>query len=353
MVGITFNPSQISRAAVAALPADHMQRMAPPPKSVMGRPLQADEGSWLQLDSTYPEQMRERFQLLATRPNWVIDRTNDPRVPAAEAELRDHVVSWLTRQHPATFSREQDVVRSTLTGVQVDLAKADPLAAVAALASEDMLLMLPDEYDAARQQHIYRLHSGALLFPNGWSLRSQFLAPAPHGLERTAYKQWHEARRSSRTAARLERSLFEIHDPHVPQYMKHFAEGANRLFNTVAAGRIIWRRNWNARLNSDLFRHPDDEPVAAAAMTPKRLLQQGYVRSEHETFLRLPQSGAMVFGIKTYLWPLADMLANPVVHSALREAAAQTTPETQAYMGESFSALVKVLNKYKPPAPAV
>jgi len=120
------------------------------------------------MDSTYPEQMRQRLALLATRCTWVVDHLDSETVLLAETELRDRVVQWLTTEHPRAFTQQGDHVTCHLTGVVVDVGPqgVQPMVAVAALATEDFLLMLPAEADAQGQVS-YRLMSGALLFPNG------------------------------------------------------------------------------------------------------------------------------------------------------------------------------------------
>lgn len=345
ITGIHLNAVPIDRALVAALPRNHMEELPPPPRSVMANTYPAGDPSWLRLDSTYPAQMRERFYLLANKSDMVLDRLPGEDVSKAEYELRDRVVSWLTTQHPHAFNKHGDMVTSPLTGVGVDVGPqgAPPMAAVAALASEDFLLMLPAEADP-KGQTIYRLKSGALLFPNGWSLRSFFDKPEPPRHHTRQHAQWEADKQESITSARLGKSVFEIHHKRVPQYEVHFATGVDRLFNTMAAERVIWRRNWGTFLSNTLFRHADTEdPAGYSRMTQKSLRQRGYIRSEHETFVRLPQSRAVAFGIKTYLWRLSRMLESPKVFNALAQAVMNATPETRQYQEGRIEPLEKLL----------
>ena len=116
--GIQLDAVPVDVEQVRALPGDHMQRLLLPPQTVLMNAYPAGDPSWLRMDSTYPEQMKQRLALLV--------------------------------------------------GVVVDVGPqgAQPMVAVAALATEDFLLMLPAEADAQGQVS-YRLMSGALLFPNG------------------------------------------------------------------------------------------------------------------------------------------------------------------------------------------
>ena len=341
--GIQLDEALVDAEQVRALPGDHMQGMLPPPQTVLMNAYPAGDLSWLRIDSTYPGQVRQRLALLATRPTWVVDRLESPAVLLAETELRDRLVQWLTAQHPRAFTRQGDHVTCHLTGVAVDVGPqgAQPMVVVAALATEDFLLMLPAEVDA-QGQVTYRLMSGALLFPNGWSLRSCFDRPDPGPQDERLRAQWQRDRQSSRDRARLGRSTREIHQGVVPQYEAHLATKVDRAFHAMRPERVVWRRNWGPHLSPRLFRHADALDLVPP-MTPQRLLEQGFIRSEHQTLVKLPRSAAIAFGLKTYLWPVRDMLADPQVRSALELAAQRTWPETREYMQGRHEVLMALL----------
>ena len=341
--GIQLDAVPVDAEQVLALPDDHMQRLLPPPQTVLMNAYPAGDTSWLRIDSTYPEQMRQRLALLATRRTWVVDRLDSEAVLLAETELRDRVVQWLTTEHPRAFTRQGDHVSCHLTGVVVDVGPqgAQPMVAVAALATEDFLLMLPAEADAQGRVG-YRLMSGALLFPNGWSLRSCFDRPDPGLQEEPLHAQWERDRQLSRDRARLGRSTREIHHGAVPQYEAHLATSVDRAFHAMRPERVVWRRNWGPHLSPRLFRHADALDVVPP-MTPERLLDHGFIRSEHQTLVKLQRTAAIAFGLKSYLWPMRDMLADPQVRSALEVAAQRTWPETREYMGGRHEVLMALL----------
>ena len=341
--GIQRDAVPVDVEQVRALPGDHMQRLLPPPQTVLMNAYAAGDPSWLRIDSTYPEQIRQRLELLEARCTWVVDRLESDTVSLAEAELRDRVVQWLTTEHPRAFTREGNRVACHLTGVAVDVGPqgAHPMVAVAALATEDFLLMLPAETDALGQVG-YRLMSGALLFPNGWSLRSCFDRPDPGPDSPALRAQWERDRQLSRDRARLGRSTREIHEGVVPQYEAHLATKVDRAFHAMRPERVVWRRNWGPHLSPRLFRHADALDMVPP-MTPERLLEQGFIRSEHQTLVKLPSSGAIAFGLKTYLWPMRDMLADPQVRGALEAAVAGTWPETREYSQGRHEVLMALL----------
>jgi len=341
--GIYLNAVPVDADLVRSLSSDHMQRLLPPPQTVLMNAYPAGDPSWLRIDATYTEQIRQRLDLLATRRTWVIDRLDSKTVLLAETELRDRVVQWLTTEHPSAFTRQEDNVICHLSGVAVDVGPkgAQPMVAVAALATEDFLVMLPAEADDQGQVS-YRLMSGALLFPNGWSLRSCFSRPDPGPDNEQLRAQWDLDRQLSLERARLGKSTQEIHKGEVPQYEAHLATSVDRAFHSMRPERVVWRRNWGPHLSPKLFRHADalDD---VQPMTSELLQEQGFIRSEHQTLVKLPRTSAIAFGLKTYLWSMRDMLADPQVRSALALAAQHTWPETRKYMKGRHEVLMALL----------
>lgn len=345
--GIHTDRLAASEALAAGLRNDDMERFRAVPHTVM---INAWEPSlqWLLVDRTYPEQIRYRHRLLTSRFRFVIDRLAGETVEQAELELRDEVAAYLLAEYPQYFRRDGDLILSLLTGLAVDVGPggADPLVAVALLASEDMLLLLPSRRETGMA---YTLQSGALLFPNGWSLRSQFSDPLPQA-DPQAAASWHERQRRSERAARLGKTPCEIHDGHVRHYMEQFAARVDMFFTRMQPGMRTWRRNWGMKPDGELFLHPDvvgDAP----ALDADGWAERGTLRSEHETFTKLPRSGAVVFGIKTYLWKLSELMGNPLARDALLAANDNLAPAMAEYRADSLPAFRQFLERHRPRAP--
>jgi hypothetical protein len=86
--------------------------------------------------------------------------------------------------------------------------------------------------------------------------------------------------------------------------MENYATRVDIFFNRMPTNTLYWWRNWSPSLSINLFCHADGEFPPAPEFTPQLWADRGYIRSEHETFIRLPETGAVVFGIKTYIWPM-------------------------------------------------
>ena len=309
--GVEFEPKAVVPELVAALRDDHISRFKVVEKTLMLRPLPPHE-DWLVVDSTYPGQMQKRVELLQHFQNdrdWIIARESSQKVRRAENELRERVVNYLTEIYPLYFERKGDMVSSPLTGITVDVSKkTDPRVVIMMLASEDMVLMCPAEKNAEGTR-IHRLQSGVLAFPNGWSLRSKFVRPDNRAL-------WDEAERESLMNARLGKSTAEIHKNMVAHYDTYFAQAIDKAFAKMPVEIIKSRRNKGQTLMNELFLHADH---VVAPKLPEKAEDwvEGNIRSEQETFVKLRKSKAIVFTIKTYLWPLADILKNEEAKQAL------------------------------------
>jgi hypothetical protein len=344
--GVFLNRIARDKQLARTLRTDDMERYSVVPKTVMINQW-PDDLHWILVDATYPAQISRRHALLTKRREMVIDRLPGADVTAAEFELRDMVVDYLPSTYPQYFQREGNLILSPLTGLAIDIGPggAEPLVATALLASEDMLLLLPEGRGDAEQAR-YVLKSGALLFPNDWSLRSHFKRIEPDSQSPAAKEEWLAAKRKSVKAARLGKSPYEIHEGHVSHYVENFAARVDLFFSRMEPGMRTWRRNWGLRLSDELFLHSDLLPQNLPKPTPDNWQEHGYLRSEHETFTKLPGSEAVVFTIKTYLWKLSELVKNPVALNALLEADANLAPLMFEYRADSLPTFRQFLERY-------
>lgn len=346
--GIFQDKVRKDRTLASTLRTDDMERYTVVPRTVMINQW-PDDLNWILVDATYPRQIERRLELLGAHRAMVVDRLPGDDVAAAEIELRDTVVDYLLTTYPQYFQREDNLVLSPLTGLAVDIGPdgADPMVALAVLASEDMLLLLPENHGDDEASH-YVLKSGALLFPNDWSLRSHFKRAEPDRGDIKAYEAWTLAGQKSRKAARLGKSPYEIHDGHVSHYMQHFAARVDLFFSKMEPGMRTWRRNWGMRLTDELFLHSDMPPAELPALSADNWATHGYLRSEHETFTKLPRSGAVVFTIKTYLWKMSDLVRSRKALDALFAANENLAPSMFEYRADSLPSFRDFLLRHRP-----
>lgn len=210
-------------------------------------------GPWLRVDEAYAGQMALRRSLIAERLTDVYRVT--PGAQEACAEVFEQVMPLL----PALgFGVSDDRVRCP-DGAVVML-DAPPLVVLGQLIQSDICVLqkLDDE-------HV--LTAACLCFPASWSLQDKIGHP-----------------------------LVRIHAP-VDSYDAGMATRVQRLFDGVQVGRPLWRFNQLSYMDPDLYQpRPEQAPRAHPAAA-----DAVYTRSERQSLIRMPRTGAVVFAIHTYL----------------------------------------------------
>jgi dimethylamine monooxygenase subunit A len=217
------------------------------------------DDSWLLQDEAFAGQMAERDRLIAEVPALVHGLQEGAR-PAAE-ELYAAVLAKLSRMPGYAVGGE--AVRRP-DGVEVALDPRQPLLTLGRLVQEDLCLM-------QKQGEEYVLTGAILCFPASWTL-----------------------------AEKLGRGMIGIHRP-VEPYDADLAKRVQRMFEMIRPDQPLWRMNSNIYAVPDLF-HPrrEDDPR-------KERRDGGFMRSERQCLLRLPQTQAVVFSIHTYVVRIADL----------------------------------------------
>ena len=224
------------------------------------RPL--DPAGWIEVDDHYEADLAQKRALLRDHRDQVLAVVDDPdgAVRVASQELLDRVVAHLADHEPGRAPT-----------VPADL---HPVDAAGRLTQEDWCVHLPDE------QGRWRLVAASVCFPTRWDLTTK-----------------------------IGRTLREIHEP-VPLYEEQLADPMDAYFARMQPEQAVWRLNWNllddATLHQPSHAHRPSSPVAERA---GELL---WLRVERQTLVRLPNSGAIVFGIRIHLDPLAALAADPV-----------------------------------------
>lgn len=209
-----------------------------------------DMADWLTRDDAFAAQMAERDRLLGTRRCDVLALDEGAR--GAALELLDLVLDC------AYPGARNEALRPD--GVTVALNRADPLGTLGRLVQEDFCLL-----QKRGDEHV--LTGAVLCFPASWMLSEKFMRP-----------------------------LGRIHDP-VDSYDDGMARRVQRLFDGVRVGRPLWRFNALRYADATLF-----QPRSVTAPRPERSAAEGgFLRSERQSILRLPDSKAVVFSIHTYV----------------------------------------------------
>jgi hypothetical protein len=216
-------------------------------------------GSWLTVDDAYAGQLAEKARLIAARRDWVIDVL--PEAEDAVAELMSVVMADIASR--PDFRMEAGLIVCP-DGRRVDPDAADPMLTLSQLVQEDLCIL-------QRQGDEHVLTAALLCFPASWTL-----------------------------AEKIGRPLMRIHKP-VPAYDDGIATRVQRMFDGVQPGRPMWRANYLRYDDFSLF-WPRREADPKRVHRPDSL----YERSERQTVLRLPGTGAVLFAIHTTMVKALD-----------------------------------------------
>ncbi len=156
---------------------------------------------------------------------------------------------------------------------------AHPLELAGRLVSEDFCLHLPDP---ASGELI--LAAGCVCFPNRWRL-----------------------------ADKIGRPVMAVHEP-VPGYAPEVGTPVQRLMERLPVGRVLERHNWGLADGPELFM---PAPRAGATLGRAEVAERLWLRIERQTLRRLPDSGAVVFTIRTLQAPIGILRGDPTAAGAL------------------------------------
>jgi hypothetical protein len=240
--------------------------------------------------------MQQRRELLIEQHDEVFAAIPGS-APARQAVL-DRLAVHLPERFPAWFAREGAMLHNLLTNEMWNLEAlpADPLVVAAQLVQEDLCIVEPD--DAGN----IVLTAGVVCFPSRWRLREK-----------------------------IGRLLPVVHE-RVPFYGDRLARPVDRFMAQIKPGRLAMRMNWSLLDNPALFQlsgkfREAHNPAITAANAGERLS----VRVERQTLSKLAETAAVLFTIRTHVYPLRRVAERPEIAARLAEAVRALPPQTSLY----------------------
>ncbi|KAF8866673.1 hypothetical protein BDZ45DRAFT_640007 [Acephala macrosclerotiorum] len=138
---------------------------------------------------------------------------------------------------------------------------------------EDFLILLPSEDGDG-----YRLMGYVTCFPAGFNTKEKF------GMK-----------------------LREIHVP-VPGYKAKLEKSMDRFFERLEVGKVVKRSNWSINTKHQLFAASGTHLYEGEEAVEEDInIDTTFLRCERQLLHRLPQTKALVFNFKTYLYPLREI----------------------------------------------
>jgi len=250
-----------------------------------------DLTKWIEINSDYEKDLAQKRDLLSRKHDEVF-----VSLSLGDSGSRE-VLDLLTEHLPREFPDRWPVSIS----VDPDL---HPLEAASLLVQEDLCLMSQVGKD-------WILSAASLCFPSRWDVRDK-----------------------------IGKNLLGIHGP-VPHYEETIAVATQNIFDKLTVERPIWRVNWTVMDSGELHqpvavRNPD-----AMTVTRDNIEQTLYFRRERQTLRKLPNSGDILFTIRTYTEVFSDVVARyPEFRENLGSTLEGVTPQMADYKGWA-----KILNE--------
>lgn len=273
-------------------PSLHQPYEAGPFRMAMGLST-VPPAEWLPPDRLYHDEVAQRRRLLAERPHEVLLAL--PGSEAAQAELLRAVAANLAEHHPRHFVRQADGLANLLTGETLRTEDVpSPLAVLGGLVQEDFCLLRIEDGTPV-------LVAGVLCFPNRWRLADKIGQP-----------------------------LAGVHVP-VPIYAERLQRPVDRFLSLLRPGRIARRRNWSIVDDPTLYQPGGHDRADPSGLMVEEAGERLFLRVESQSLTRLPESGDVVFAIRTSVAPLSAVTAAPGEAARLKEAVLALPEEMARY----------------------
>ena len=205
-------------------------------------------------DTERDEQIRQKQHLFAHNHADIFAAF--PSASTASAEMLRMVCDHITSHHHAPLPHIDHTQH--------------PLEAAARLVPEDLLLLAPRRQNNSDDPS-WHLEAAALAFPAHWVL-----------------------------AEKMGQPMRMIHQP-VPHYDERLTRPVDRFFTAMKIGPISSRMNWSLQIGSELF---TPRRVSRKAAANNDDFHQLFLRVENQTLRKLPDTGYILFTIRTHMLPM-------------------------------------------------
>ena len=250
------------------------------------RPL--DMKQWMLPDADLSTFIPHKQSLTHSLPDEVRFSSAESRLAEAEfsARLRSHLVT----DYPRLYAEQGNSLVHVPTGSEWDSSPAC-LAEASKWVAEDFCLLQARTIDSSE----YVLTAASVCSPSNWVLKN---------------KQF--------------KNVTEIHSP-VPGYDKILDTRVNRMMAALKPDKPLFRFNWSLQRGNELFWRED---LRSSSET-----EALHWRIERQTLVRLPLSGAIVFGIRIFLHPLDQVWRSGINKEAFQNMLQSLPAAQRQYKG--------------------
>ena len=260
------------------------------------RPLQQD--GWIETDDSLPAYLEHKRSMRKLHGDRVY-RFLPSSLPA-QVELTQRLRAHLVETAGSVYSERGSGLACSLADCSA-AGDDEVLWDTSLWIADDLVLM--EEHDGE-----YCLTAASLCSPSHWRLDEKFGRP-----------------------------MREIHDP-IPEFHQTLTPSIDRFFTHLKPSHPVYRFNWSLQSWYGLAQFPDETETIDAQT-------ELYYRSERQSLVRLPDTGAIAFTIRVYLHPLVSLLETPGALAAMFDAIDATSELLSHYKG--FDSLEVALKKYR------
>lgn len=251
---------------------------------------------WIEVDDQLSERLSEKDRVSKAHPEEVWQAL--PETLDAQWEIFDLLWDHLPRQFPDVYEVTDNRLQLREINRFIDRNPDDPtpLKAISHMVDEDLCLMIPHDND-------WVLGAASLCFPSHWSLLEKFTRP-----------------------------MGDIHAP-VPGFAERMQSRVHRIFDNLHPDRPVYRFNWSLHDEPTLhLTAPSDHP-RFEGLSENALLDSAWIRVERQTLRKLPNTGAILFTVRTHMDHLGSPALSPQIREELAVAIEAMDAEQLAYKG--------------------
>ncbi len=250
---------------------------------------------WLEPDEYYYRELLEKEALLANQNYEVFQSKKGSQL--AQQEVLDLIINYMNAFHSELVRIDGDKIfidaikRSYSTKEFAEM----PLNLAGRLVQEDLCLMAPGDTG-------YTLEAASLCFPSRWRLIDK-----------------------------IGKRMVDIHSP-VPDYENKLARPVDRFFDKLDINKPVWRVNWSLTDDPDLY-----QPIRKTSTDYSRSINSKnagdliFLRCERQTLRRLPNTGWILFSIKTYVDKVSALAVQPEALVDLAHSVKNMSADMQQY----------------------
>ena len=250
---------------------------------------------WLEPDEYYYRELLEKEALLANQNNEVFQSKKGSQL--AQQEVLDLIIDYMNTFHSELVRIDGDKI--FIDGIKRNFSRKEfaemPLNLAGRLVQEDLCLMAPGDTG-------YTLEAASLCFPSRWRLIDK-----------------------------IGKRMVDIHSP-VPDYEDKLARPVDRFFDKLDINKPVWRVNWSLTDDPDLY-----QPIRktstdySTSINSKNAGDLIFLRCERQTLRRLPNTGWILFSIKTYVDKVSALAVQPEALVDLAHSVKNMSADMQQY----------------------